>query len=163
MSSPRFARFREDSHLGIVYQFPPKTTKNEQFSKSTCCVRVSCYNISQLRRRMTPTYRRAALNKTLFERKRFQSRFLVFQAKTRGRRASQGVVDTTVHHQSSNNLSCFPIVSFANPAVQTELLSSTSVCRQLHHRCLLLLVPAADDDLATRLRRLECQDIRDHV
>ena len=131
MSSPRFATVSRRFKFGIVYQFPLKTTTDKQFPRSTCCVRVFCDNISHLRRGMTPTSHRAALNKTLLERKRFQTRFLVFQAKTRGRRTSQGIVDTaTVHHQSSR---------FANPAVQTKLLSSTCVCRQLHHRRLLLL------------------------
>ena len=103
--------------FGIVYQFPPKTTTDEQFPRSTCCVRVFCYHISQLCRGMTPTYHRATLNETLFERKRFQARFLVFQAKTGGRRTSQGVVDTTtVHHQSSRNLSRFRL-----PVLQIQL------------------------------------------
>ena len=103
--------------FGIVYQFPSKATTDEQYSRSACCVRVFCRHISQLCRGMTPTYHRSALNETLFERKRFQARFLVFQAKTRGRRTSQGVVDTTtVHHQSSRILSRFRL-----PVLQIQL------------------------------------------
>ena len=94
--------------FGVVYQFPRKTTTDEQLPRSACCVRVFGYHISQLCRGMTPTYHRAALNGTLFERKRFQARFLIFPARTRGRRTSQGVVDTTtVHYQSSRHLSRF--------------------------------------------------------
>ena len=51
------------------------------------------------------------------------------------------------------------IASFANPAVKTELLSNTSVCRQLHHRRLLLLefllqmtiLPHVSDDSSARI------------
>ena len=120
---------------------------DEQFPripKQYVLCQILFYNVTQLCRGMTPTYHRAAFNETLFQLKRFQARFLVFQAKTRGRRASQGVVDTT---------------SFANPAVQTELLSNTSVCRQLHHRRLLLLdlllqmtiLPPVSDDSNARI------------
>ena len=107
VSSPRFARFREDSNLGSCINFQ-------------CCIRVFCHNITQLCRRMTPTYYCSTLNETRFERKCLQARFLVFQTMTRRRRASQ-------------------TASFANPSVRTELLSSTNVCRQLRHRCLPLL------------------------
>ena len=70
------------------------------------------------------------------------------------------------HHDSpppeQQEVASFQTASFANPAVRTERLSSTNVCRQLRHRRLPLLeVSAADEDLATRLNRLECQDIRD--
>ena len=140
VSIPRFARFPEDSNLGTCINFCRKPTTNKQFPKCTCCIRVFCHNITQPCRRMTPTYCCSTLDETLFERKCLQSRFLVFQAKTRGRRASQGVVDTTtVHHQSSRNFVSLQISSFANPAVRTELLSSTNVCRQLRHRRLPLL------------------------
>ena len=126
--------------LGIVYQFPAKTTTIEQFPRSTCCIRVFCHNITQLCRRMTPTYHCSTLNETLLERQCFQARFLVFQTMTRRRRASQGIVDTTtVHHQSSRNLSRFRLPVLQNPAARTELLSSTNACRQLRHavcRCL---------------------------
>ena len=114
----------------------------------------------RLCRGRTPTHHRAALNETVFERKCFQARFLVFQAKTRGRRASQSVVDTTtVHHQKQQELVSLPIASFANPAVQTELLSDTSVCGKLHHRRLLLLefllqmtsLPHVSDDSSARI------------
>ena len=103
-----FCAVSQGFKIGIVYKCSPKTTTDEQFPMSTCSVRVLCYHVSQLCRGMTPTYHRAALKDTVFERKCFQARFLVFQAKTRGRRASQGVVDTTtVHHQSRRNLSRF--------------------------------------------------------
>ena len=126
--------------LGIVFQIPAKTTTNEQFPRSTCCVRDFCHNVSWLCRRKTPTYHCSSLNETLFEHKCLPARFFVFQTKTRGRRASQGVVDTTtVHHQSSRNLSRFRLPVFAIPGVRTELLSSTNVCRQLRHRRLPLL------------------------
>ena len=96
---------------------PTENHPREQFRRSTCCVRVFCYNISQPCRGMTRKSHRAALNETLFERKRFQAGFLVFQAKTRGRRTSQGVEDTTtVHHQSSRNLSRFRL-----PVLQVQL------------------------------------------
>ena len=39
--------------FGIVYQFPSKTTTDEQFPRSACCVRVFCYHISQLCRNDT--------------------------------------------------------------------------------------------------------------
>ena len=69
-----------------------------------------CHNATQLCCRVTPAYHCSTLNETLFERKCFQTRFLVFQTKTRRRRASQGIVDTTtVHHQSSKNLSRFSL------------------------------------------------------
>ena len=83
MSSPSFARFREDSNL-----------RRTNSSKEHVLVRVFRNNISQLCRGLTPTYHGATFNETLFERKCLQARFLVHQAKTRGRRASQGVVDT---------------------------------------------------------------------
>ena len=142
--------------LGIVYQFPAKTTTNKQFPRCTCCISVFCHNITQLCRRTTPPYCCSTLNETLFERKCLQARFLVFQAKTRGRRASQGVVDTTtVHHQSSRNLSRF----FANPAVR---ISSTKRMQTASSSpSAAASVSAADEDLATRLNRLECQGIRD--
>ena len=104
MSSPRVARFREDSHLG--------STTDEQVPRSTCCGRVFSDHTSHLRNDTN-----VSSCESLFERKRFQARFLVFQAKTRGRRASQGVVDsTTVHHQSSSNLSRFRL-----PVLQIQL------------------------------------------
>ena len=55
----------------------------------------------------------------------------------------------------------FQIASFANPAVRKELRSSTNVCRQLRHRRLPMLESLLHDDVATRLNRLECQDIKD--
>ena len=116
------------------------STKNHDertFPRSTCCVRVFCCNMSQLCRGMTPTYHRAALNETPFERKCCQARFLVFQAKTRGRRASQSAVDTSPP-QKEQEFVLLPTANFANPAVQTKFVSSTSVSRQLHHRRLLL-------------------------
>ena len=108
VSIPRFARFREDSNFGIVYQFPAKPRRtNSYFPRCTCCIRVFCHNITQLCRRVTPAYCCSTLNETLFECHCLQAR-IVFEAKTRGRRASQGVVDTTtIHHQSSRNLSRF--------------------------------------------------------
>ena len=76
----------------------------------------------------------------------------VFQAKTRGQRASHRIVDTTtVHHKSSRNLACsrLPVLQ-----IQTELLSSTSVRR----RCLLLqfmlqmtILPPISDDSNARI------------
>ena len=42
--------------LGIVYQFPAKTTTNEQFPIFRCCVRVFCHHITQLCCRVTPAY-----------------------------------------------------------------------------------------------------------
>ena len=64
----------------------------------------------------------------------------VFQTKATGRRARQGVVDTTtVHHQSSRNLtcSCLPVLHIKFP---TQLHSGTNACRPLRHRHLLLLL-----------------------
>ena len=52
MSSLRFALFRDDSNLGSWSSFHRKTTSNEQFTRSTCSVRVFRYHISQLCRRM---------------------------------------------------------------------------------------------------------------
>ena len=103
--------------VGVVYQFSLESATNEQFTRSTCCIRVFCYNATRLCSSVTPTSHRASFNKTLFESKRFQAIFLVLQTKTRGRRTSQGVVDTmTVHCQSSRNLSCFCL-----PVVQIKL------------------------------------------
>ena len=123
--------------LGIVHQLPTKTTTNEQFPRSTCCIRVFCHNTTQLCRRMTPTYYCSTLNETLFERKCL-ARFLSDQDKKTksepGRRR---------HHDSpppeQQEFASLLTVSFANPAVRTELLSSTNVCRQLRHRRLPLL------------------------
>ena len=116
MSSPRFALFREDSNLGSCINTHRKPSTRTVPKEHVLCQSL-CYNISQPCRGMTPKYHRAALNETLFERKRFQAGFLVFQAKTRGRRTSQGVEDTTtVHHQSSRNLSCFRL-----PVLQVQL------------------------------------------
>ena len=134
VSIPRFGRFREDSNLGscINFQRKPRRTNSSQGARaaSESFVTTSPGCAAE----MTPTYYCSTFNETLFQRKCLQARFLVFQAKKRGRRASQGVVDTTtVHHQSSPNL------SFANPAVRKELLSGTSVCGQLRHRRLPLL------------------------
>ena len=78
VSIPRFARFRQDSNLEIVYQFPKKTTSNEQFSRCTCCNRVFC-RITQLCCRVTPAYYCSTFNETLFKCKCFQASFLVFQ------------------------------------------------------------------------------------
>ena len=77
---PGFAKIQI---LGPCINFHRKATTDEEFLRSACCVRVFCYHISQLCRGMTPTYHRAALNETLFERKRFQARFLALQAKTK--------------------------------------------------------------------------------
>ena len=108
LSSPRFARFRADSNLEACLYISKelcvgRTIPKEHVQKSGPFVA------------MTPTgaaeghpYHRATFNKTLFESKRVQARLLDFQTKARGRRTSQGIVDTTtVHHQSSRNLSCF--------------------------------------------------------
>ena len=94
--------------LGIMYQFSAKTTTDEQFQRCSCYIGVFYHNVTQLCCRVTPAYHCSTLNETLFEWKCFQARFLVFQTETRRRRASQGIVDTTtVHHQSSRNLSRF--------------------------------------------------------
>ena len=94
----------------------------------------SCVNFQRKSRRMNSSQGARAVSES------FVTTSQLCRGITRGRRGSQGVVDTTtVNHQSSKNLVLLPIASFANPAVQTELLSSTSVCRQLHHRRLLLL------------------------
>ena len=109
---------------------------------------------------MTPTYHRSTLNKTpLFESKRFQAKIVVFQNKTRRRRTIHGVVDTTtVHHQSSKSLasvcqlrksSCQNTNSFKRKRMWTALSSPSSAA----------CVSAADDDLAARVRPLECQDM----
>ena len=67
------------------------------------------------------------------------------------------------HHDSpppkQQEFVLLPIASFANPAVQTEILSNTSVCRQLHHRRVLLLelllqmtiLPPVSDDSNARI------------
>ena len=138
---------------------------DEQFPKSTCCISVLCHNTTQLCGRKIPIYLRDTLNKTLFESKRFQAMFLVLQAKTRGRRACEGVVDTTtVHQHMSRNLSRCRLPVFANQAAQTETLSDTIVCRQLHHcRMLLLEFLLQMTIVATRVRRLACQDTRDEL
>ena len=98
------------------------------------------HNISQLCRKMTPTYHCATFNETLFERKCLQARCLVFQTKTRGRRASQGVKDTTtVHNQSSRNLSRFRLPVLQIQLSEQNFFLGTNVCRQLRHRRLTLL------------------------
>ena len=43
-----FCTVSREFKLGIVYQFPAKTTTKEQFPKSTCCIRVFCHNITEL-------------------------------------------------------------------------------------------------------------------
>ena len=110
---------------------------------------------------MTPTYLRATLNKTLFESKRFQARF--FCPSSQDKR-TKSVPRRRGHHDSpptyEQKCISLPIASFANPAAQTEPLSDTSVCRQLHHCRLLLLefplqmtiVPRVSDDSRARIR-----------
>ena len=73
-SSSTFCMVSRGFKLGIVYQFPAKTTTNEQFPRCTC---------TQLCCRVTPAYHCSTLNDTLFERKCFQPRFLIFQTKTK--------------------------------------------------------------------------------
>ena len=108
VSFPRFARFREDSNLGSCINFQRRLRRTNSSQGARAASGFFCHNITQLCRRMTPTYSCSTLNETLFERKCLQARFLVSQAMTRGRRASQRVVHTTtVHHQSSKNLSRF--------------------------------------------------------
>ena len=89
MSSPRFARFREDSNLRSCVKFQRKPRRTNSSQGARAASGVCRYNISQLCRRMTPTYHCSTLNETLFERNCLQAKFLVFQTKTRGRRASQ--------------------------------------------------------------------------
>ena len=90
----------------VYFQGNLRRTHNSQRARAK--VRAFCRNDTQWCSRVTPTYHRATFNKTLFESKRVQARLLDFQTKARGRRTSQGIADTTtVHHQSSRNLSCF--------------------------------------------------------
>ena len=68
------------------------------------------------------------------------------------------------HHDSpppeQQEFVSLPIASFANQAVQTNALSDTFMCRQLHHRRLLLLefllqttiLPHVSDDSNARIR-----------
>ena len=93
VSIPRLARFREDSNLGSCINFKrkPRRTNSSQGARAAS---ESFVTTSQLWRRLSPTYYRSTLNETLFERNCFQARFLVFQTKTRRRRASQGIIDT---------------------------------------------------------------------
>ena len=158
ISSPRFARFREVSNLGscINFQRKPRRTNSSQGARVA-----SESFVTQLCSRMTPTYHCATFNETLFERKRFQVRFLVLQAKTSGRRRRG-------HHDSpppkQQEFVSLQIASFANQAVRTELLLSTNVCRQLRHRRLPLLESlAADDNLATPSQSTRMPGYQRHV
>ena len=160
VSIPRFARFREDSTLGSCINFQRKTTTNEQFPRCTCCIRVFYHNITQLCRRMTPAYSCSTLNETLFERKCLQARFLVFQTKTRRRRTSQGVVDTTtVHHQSSRNLPRFRLpVSQIQLSEQNFFQAQTyvdsfviAVCRCLGSLLQMKILPPVSIDSNARI------------
>ena len=94
VSIPRFARFREDSNLGSCVKFQRKPRKNSSqgaraASESFVTTSPNCAC------RVTPAFYCSTLNETLFECKCLQARFLVFQTKTRRRRASQGIVSTT--------------------------------------------------------------------
>ena len=108
MSSLRFARFREDSNLGSCVNFHgnPRRTNSSQGSRA---VSETCYNITQLCGRMAPTYHRAALNKTLLERKRSRDRFLVLQTETERTNnvPKRRQTPRQIHHQSNRNWFCF--------------------------------------------------------
>ena len=128
MSSPRLARFREDSNLMVFFfkkknKISPESTVDEQSPRSTCCIRVFCHNTTQLCGRMTPTYLRATLNKTLFESKRFQARFFCPSSQDKW---TKSVPRRRGHHDSpptyEQKCISLPIASFANPAAQTEPL-----------------------------------------
>ena len=84
VSIPRFARLREDSNLGscINFQRKPRRTNSSQGARAASESFVTHFQ-TQLCRRMTPTFSCSTPDETLFERKCFQARFLVFQTKTR--------------------------------------------------------------------------------
>ena len=136
LSSPRLARSREYSNLGSCINFHRKPRRTSS-SQGEHVLHQSL--LSQQHPTVLHSDTNAVLNKTLFERKRFQARFLVFSSQDKRTKSEPR---RRRHHDSPPKQQEFvllPIASFANPAVQTELLSSTSVCRQLHHRRLLLL------------------------
>ena len=132
MSIPRFAWFREDSNLG------------------------SCINFQRKPRRTNSSQGARATSESLVT---TSSCLSDRDKKTKSEPGHRR------HHGSpppeQQEFVSLQIASFANPAVRIELLSSTNVCKQLRHRRLPLLESAADEDLATRLNRLECQDIGD--
>ena len=111
--------FRKDSNLGscINFQRKPRRTNSSQ----------GAYHCS--------TY-----NETLFERKCRQARFRVFSDQDKRTKSEPG---RCRHHDSpppkQQEFVSLQIASFANPAVRTELHSSTNVRRQLRHRRLPLL------------------------
>ena len=115
-------------------------------------------NVTQPCSRVTPTYHRTTINKTLLESQRFQAKFCV--PSNQERRTTYGIVDTTtIHHQSSKNLSYFCLPDLQIKLPQTELPPSTTVCRRLRHRRLLLLeflqhktiLPHVSDDSRARV------------
>ena len=70
----------------------------------------------------------------------FRPDFLSFKPRQR-RRQSEPKASWTPRQSTTKaaRICVASDASFANPAVQTDLLSSTGVCRQLHHRRLVLL------------------------
>ena len=127
--------------LGIVYQFPAKTKTNETVvegaraaSESFVTTSPSCV-AEWYQRIIVPHSTRLCLSASASK-----PDFLSDRAKTRGRRASQGVVDTTtVHHQSSRNLSRFRLPVSQIQLSEHNFFQAQNVCRQLRHRRLPLL------------------------
>ena len=114
MSSPRYVRFREDSHYRV------------SIPTDICDERTIPSRGARAASRMTPAYCCATLNKTAW--------FHVLQTKTRERRTSQGVVGTAAfRHRRRGNLQRFGLPNFQIKR------SNTIVCRQLRLRHLLLL------------------------
>ena len=119
--------------LGIVFQFPAKTKTNSSQGAYAASQSLSPGG-THLWCRVTLAYHYSTLNETQFERKCFQSRFLVFQTKTKTKSESGHRRHHDSPKQEHQEFVSLQIASFANPAVRTELLSSTNVCRQLRHR-----------------------------
>ena len=125
MLSPRSARFREASNLESCINFRRKNVTDEQFPRSTCHFKVFCYNVTQLCRRV----------KTMLCLRPSASKpdSLSFKPKQE---------DVQRAKASPPEQQDFVVLLFAisaNQAVQTDLASSTTECRQLRHRRLLLL------------------------
>ena len=139
VSIPRFARFREDSNLGscINFQRKPLRTNSSQGARaaSESFVTTSPNCAAEWHQRIiVPHSTRLCLSASAST---SDSCLSDQDKKTKSEPRHRG------HHDSSppeqQEFVSLQIASFENPAVRTELLSSTNVCRQLRHRCLPLL------------------------
>ena len=128
-----FCSVREDSNLGSCINFHRKPRRTNSSQGARAVSEVFCYHISQLCRGMTPTYHRAALNETLFERKRFPGQMSCLSSQDKRTKSEPRRLDTTtVHHQSSRHLSRFRLPVLQIQLSERNFFQTQDVCRQLH-------------------------------